>query len=73
MQVQLEACYANINTDKKTTYDGTIHGPLLIATETIHMMYGLLPTNYLSDWQTFFVNGLWKNLEVSSERETAAC
>ena len=73
MQVQLEACYANINTDKKTRYDRTIHSLLLIATGTIHMMYGLLPTNYLSDWQTFFVNGLWKNLELSIERETAAC
>ena len=49
-----------------------IHGVLLMLTGVIHIVFGLLPFMYFTDWQRFFMAGLWNTVSRDSDRGMAA-
>ena len=49
-----------------------IHGILLMATGAIHVLFGLLPMTYKTDWKKFVQSGLWNTVTIKNDRDAAA-
>src|SRR3989338_7410845 len=49
-----------------------LHGILLMATGTIHLVFGLMPNAYQRDWSEFMRKKFWNQIVIVNDRKMAA-